>query len=211
MNAIEKMLTGQMEMKEFVQLLKNDENLQEAVRHLIPRELETNRNHPFWKTYSYDALEKCQFDFLKHMCKFIKFNNSIGDNLNIWGTIGHIYGFLHPELQFTSKYMEEHSLYLDVAAEYYEGVEVRDYIEAIIRENISITPKTKRIKETKAKLAELFHVTDRKRPYWIQGAEWPAGKNSPMKYLNKKKISDGMVYVFSDVDTGEVREIIQYY
>jgi hypothetical protein len=75
----------------------------------------------------------------------------------------------------------------------------------------SITPKTKRIKETKAKLAELFHVTDRKRPYWIQGAEWPAGKNSPMKYLNKKKISDGMVYVFSDVDTGEVREIIQYY
>ena len=54
-------------------------------------------------------------------------------------------------------------------------------------------------------------MTDNKRPRWIQNAEWPAGKNSPMKYLYRKSISDGSEYYFEDVDTGEVRKIVQFY
>ena len=37
------------------------------------------------------------------------------------------------------------------------------------------------------------------------------GKNSPMQYVDKSKIYDGMRYTFRDVDTGEVRVIEQFY
>ena len=32
-----------------------------------------------------------------------------------------------------------------------------------------------------------------------------------MKYICSKRIPDGKVFLFSDVDTGEMREIEQYY
>ena len=50
-----------------------------------------------------------------------------------------------------------------------------------------------------------------KRPCWIQGGEWPMGKNSPMQYIGRSKIPDGVKYIFQDVDTGEIREIEQFY
>ena len=37
------------------------------------------------------------------------------------------------------------------------------------------------------------------------------GKNSPMQYISRSKIPDGVKYIFQDVDTGEVRVIEQFY
>ena len=37
------------------------------------------------------------------------------------------------------------------------------------------------------------------------------GKNSPMQYIGRKKIPDGIQYLFSDVDTDATRTVEQYY
>ncbi len=101
--------------------------------------------------------------------------------------------------------------FLNTCAEQYEGPEVLECLEQIVIAHLPIPGKTARIKATKDAVREAFHVKDRKRPYWIQGAEWPMGKNSPMAYIGRKKIPDGVAYLFQDVDTGENRTVEQYY
>ena len=54
-------------------------------------------------------------------------------------------------------------------------------------------------------------VEGQTRPHWIQGPEWPMGKNSPMKYLSRKRDGERVIFTFQDVDTGEIREVEQFY
>ena len=37
------------------------------------------------------------------------------------------------------------------------------------------------------------------------------GVNSPMKYLSKKRNGEQVTYTFQDVDTLEIREVVQFY
>jgi len=45
----------------------------------------------------------------------------------------------------------------------------------------------------------------------MQGAEWPMGKNSPMKYIDRKTNGEEVLFRFVDVDTGEERIVSQFY
>ena len=211
MNTIEQMLTGQMEMSEFVALLKSDRSIQETIRCLVPKEAIGKPDHAFWKCVSYEALKERGFDYLKFLFALCRFDRTIGDDLNIWGTIQWAYRYYYPELNYTGKYDDAHGLYLNAAGEYYEGPEVMHILNQVIVNALPIKPKSKRIKEVREKLAAIFHVVDKKRPRWIQGAEWPMGKNSPMQYIGRARIPDGVQYTFQDVDTGEIRVVEQFY
>lgn len=211
MSAIEKMLIGEMEMQEFVRLMESDKALREEIRGLITDEMKNTPGHPIWKECSYEKMKINDFDIVSVLNSYPKINGTLGNNLNVFGIFKRIYGFIHPELQFTTRYNDEYSLYLNAIGDSYEGEEVVKYIEKIIKDNINTMPKSKRLKETKQQIREMFHVTDNKRPRWIQGAEWPAGKNSPMKYLYRKSIPDGAEYFFQDVDTNEIKSVVQYY
>ena len=68
-----------------------------------------------------------------------------------------------------------------------------------------------RIAKGKQMIKDAFHVEDNKRPRWIQSCEWPMGVKSPMKYVGRRKIDDGAVFIFRDVDTAEIREVEQFY
>lgn len=72
-------------------------------------------------------------------------------------------------------------------------------------------PKSERNKKAKEEIRKLFHVEDKKRPKWIQGAAWPMGKKSPMKYVDKKRIGERVDYYFIDVDTNKERIVQQWY
>ena len=100
---------------------------------------------------------------------------------------------------------------MDAVGNYYEGPEVTTLLNRIVLEALPIKPKSKRAKLLREKLKETFHVIGRNRPYWIQGGDWPMGKNSPMQYIGKSKIADGVQYEFRDVDTGETRFVEQFY
>ena len=140
-----------------------------------------------------------------------RFDGTLGDNLNIYYNISIVYQCYKPELNYTSQYSEAFGTYLDAVGNYYEGPEVTTLLNRIVLEALPIKPKSKRAKLLREKLKETFHVIGRNRPYWIQGGDWPMGKNSPMQYIGKSKIADGVQYEFRDVDTGETRFVEQFY
>lgn len=73
MNTIEEMLTGQIEMSEFIALLKSDPTLQNEIRNLVPPEAAHNRSHPLWEQQriSYMAFQDCGYDFLRFVCRVL--------------------------------------------------------------------------------------------------------------------------------------------
>ena len=198
-------------MREFVGILKTDINVQSELNSIIPEEAKWNKDHPLWKNIAFTFLLEYDFDLYRGIVARNKFDNSISDNLNIWGTIHAIYIYIKPELPYTSKYHDDFGLYLDVVKDIYDGPEVRSVLEGIFANAFKEKSKTARKKKAKAAILEAFHVEDKKRPYWIQGAEWPMGQNSPMKYISKKREGEVVKYTFTDVDTEEIKVVEQYY
>lgn len=211
MNVIEQMLTGQMEMSEFVAQLKSDPALQNEVRNLVPQEAIHNERHPLWKRISFESFQNNGSDFLRFVCWGCKFNGKIGDNLNIWGIIQRVYSYDHPDLSYTTKYKEALDLYLDVIRDCFEGSEVEHVVEKIIMDALPIKYKGKRIRQAKMEVEKQFHVVDKKRPRWIQGAEWPMGEKSPMRFIMQKRKGELVQYFFEDADTGVSRIVEQFY
>ena len=211
MSVLTDFLDGSMEIEEFRTQLKSNEALQAEVRFLLPDSVIENKGDSFWKHYSYEAYKRDAFDTLEHIKRICRFDNSFGDNLNIFGIILRAYRVTHPDFVGTSEYDQLFDCYLENACEKYEGEEVLPIIQGLIKSKINILPKSKRNKIIKDELRSVFHIIDNKYPRWIQGAEWPMGKESPMQYISSKRIEDGKEYLFKDFETGEERVITQYY
>ena len=213
MNALEEMLTGRMDMRNFLKLLKNDDELKLYIKTLIPDYVKNIKEHPFWEklSYPYTVLKRMDYDLMQYIEKEFKMNGSIPDNLRIWSLLYRVYKFEHPNLTYTNRYEDECHFYLLAVGDSYEGEEVDHVIEKIINDTVNISPKTKRVKAAKEKLREAFHIEGQKRPRWIQGAEWPCGIDSPMQFVGQKTKGEEVTYTFKDVTTGEIREIVQYY
>jgi hypothetical protein len=210
-NEIELMLTGQMEMSEFLRLLKSDSRIQQEVRDLVPADAVGNESHPIWKKYSFSTMEKYGFDLYRLLLHLHKFDLSIPDNLNIWDSIGCFYAYLHPEVELTNAYHDAFDLYLSAIMDCFDGPEVRHLVLKVIQDACDQPTKKKRLEYAKSEIRSLFHVVGTSRPRWIQGPEWPMGKYSPMQYVSKKNRGEVVLYLFQDVDTGEVRTVEQYY
>ena len=211
MNTIEQMLTAQMEMKEFIALLKTDKSLQNSISNLVPKEATNCPEHVFWQGISYDSLKNNAFDYLQFLLWMCRLDGSIGDNLNIFDAIYYAYSYYYTGLNVTSRYEDAFDLYLDVIRDCFDGPEVGHLVEEIINDFIQVRPKSRRKKEAKEKVNTLFHVSGRTYPRWIQGPEWPMGTFSPMEFVSRKNVPDGVSYFFKDVDTGDARTIVQYY
>lgn len=211
MKVIEQMLTGKLTMSEFAQILLKDKGVQEEIRRLVPAEAKNNQQHSFWDRISFATLEKFNFDYLAFLLSLSRFDGTLGDNLNIFSLIKIAYDYYRPELKYTTEYSEAHEVYLDAVSSYFEGPEVALLLNRLVMDALPVTPKSKRVKLLRDLLKESFHVVDNKRPYWIQGGEWPMGKNSPMQYVERRRISDGIRFIFRDIDTGEIRLVDQYY
>ena len=210
-NIVESMLIGEIPMSEFILEVNRTPEAMEQVISIIPKEAIRNPSHGLWQKISYDWARLCDFNAWEGLCNICRFDNSIGDNLNIWGTLQRIYSYSYPNLPYTTKYQDIHTLYLQAIGDYYGGPEVEDIIENIIIDSLKLKNKSQRIKNVKEQIKNTFHVIDNKKPWWIQGAEWPRGVNSPMQFIEKKRRGEEVRYIFKDVDTGEIRTVVQYY
>ena len=211
MEVIEKMLRGEISITEFGRLLIEDESIRDSLNSLIPQDAKWNYSHPLWKFHGYQPLLRCDFDLSKSILERFKFDDTNGDNLNVHSAIKRIHRFNFPEFEYTNIYSEIFDIELSVMGEYYGGPEVKNVIKDIVDKCLAIKTRTARIKEGKRLIREAFHTEDRNIPRWVQGAEWPMGSKSPMKFLEKKCKGEARHYIFSDVDTGEIRVIEQYY
>lgn len=211
MDRIKKLLTGELTMQAFIPLLQTNEDVQNQLRSLLPQEACYNPQHPFWERISYDSVQRNGFDYYKFLCWMCRFDSSLGDNLNIFDAVKRVYTYTNPNITCTTVYDEAFDLYLDAVGDCFDGPEVVDLVQQLINEALLVSQKTKRKHLVKQKIQHLFHIEDRKRPRWIQGAEWPMGKNSPMQFVNQRKQSELVSYTFKDVDTKELKEVIQFY
>lgn len=205
------MLIGEIPMSEFIFEVNRTPEAMEQVISIIPKEAIRNPSHGLWQKISYDWARLCDFNAWEGVCNICRFDNSIGDNLNIWGTLQRIYSYSYPNLPYTTKYQDIHTLYLQAIGDYYGGPEVEDIIENIIIDSLKLKTKSQRIKHAKEQIKKAFHIVDNKKPWWIQGAEWPRGVNSPMQFIEKKRRGEEVRYIFKDIDTGEIRTVVQYY
>ncbi len=210
-NIVHSFLIGDMDAIKFVALFHSNSETRNIIRELIPNDAFENPDHPFWNNISFCALRKDNYDLVKHIERTCRFDNSIGDNLNIWGILKAAYKYKHPETRFTKRYSEMYDLYLDAIGNYYEGEEVEPLIQRIVIDAMGITSKTRRRKEVKEKMREVFHVKDSCRPYWIQAPEWPMGQKSPMRFVKYTRSGERVDYHFVDVDTNETRIVTQFY
>ncbi len=226
MDYIESMLTGKISMEQFAVLLQNDADLQNEIRGLIPDSAKNDPEHELWSHYSYDSLREAGFDCYEHMVAIYRYDTartptaapfsqlSFGINLNIFSVLRHFYCYLHPETVCTFYYNDAFDLFLDAVGDTFDGPEVEPFTERLINDFLLISPKTKRKKTVKEAVKKAFHAEDGIRPYWIQGAEWPMGIDSPMKFIKSeknKKVSASVCYYFQDVTTEEIRMIEQFY
>lgn len=211
MTVLQQMLSDQIEMNEYLYILKSDLNLQKELNNLVPMNAKNNPSHPLWKYASYDFLLKYNFDLYNCLISFHRLDDSISDNLNIFGLIKKIYFYTNPNFTFTTKYHDAYETYLNVVKDCYDGPEVRELVNDIINRCLHLKSKSERKKEGQIKIQEGFHLSNKKKPHWIQGAEWPMGVNSPMKFIKQKRHKEQVEYLFIDVDTDEERTVIQFY
>jgi len=211
MDLIRKMLTGEIEMVVFIAEMNANHSLQKQLHQLIPLAAIDNPAHSLWKSISYYALKISEFDLLKHLLRICRLDGTIEDNLNIFGSIQTVYTHIYPDIICTNQYLEMHDLYLDVAADCFDGPEVNHFLEKIIKDAYTEKTKKRRILRAKKAVHSCFHYENKNRPRWVQGAEWPTGINSPMKFVSQKRHNEVVNFYFLDVDTGEKKVIQQYY
>lgn len=214
--ALDDFMSGKISIDEYRNLVEDDPEIKQELRTLIPEELR-NPDHPYWKKDSYRYYAKYDFD-LYELNKWEEYEmhtrgriDYFGDSLNYYGVIEGFFHYLYPEKSVTDKYHIQFNMCLNICGDTYEGLEVTPVINDILKAALKEKKKTKQIQVGKALIKEAFHTEDGKRPKWIQGGDWPMGKNSPMKYIGNKHYSEMVDYFFVDVDTGEKRTVRQYF
>lgn len=208
--ALDDFMTGQIFIDEYRNLLHESEELKNELRHLLPEECK-NPDNSIWNRRNFNFYKKYNFDHYKLVEELYKSNDKLGSNLNYFDEIEFVYKYLHPGISTTDLYHVEFILSLDICGDTYEGPEICGVVSKIVEECMQYKTKKDRLKHGRELRNKLFHTEDGKRPYWIQGAEWPMGKNSPMKYIKKVNKGELHLYYFQDVDTNEERVIEQFY
>ena len=208
---IEQMLSGRIEMEDFLNELQDNCELQQKIRDLLPRDAKENPGHIFWKVVPYQSLQQNNFDYYDFLFWGSHSRVKFGIHLNIFSRLSKAYRYYQPDIQCTSRYSDEFDIYLDAVKDCYDGPEVQKLVEQIVADSIQLTSKAKRTQYAKTAISENFHVENNRRPRWVQGPEWPMGINSPMKFAVQKKVGDSVEYEFVDVDSGLIRMVKQYF
>lgn len=227
-------LFGKIPAQQFVQFARLDARIPEWFQTLIPtgaeiidvpyipyhiengeaRHQSARSTHPFWTDVTVNNImdsmgERVNFqDYFQHTKDF----NTAGGRLDSYHFLFTLAKKKYPDLAMSNRYSEEFRFYLDVCGDTFDSPETEIFIDAIIFEVYNFAmAKTERKKIAKQRLRESFHIEGNKRPYWIHGSLWPMGKNTPMKYLSTATCGERKVYTFQDVDTGEKRDIEDFY
>lgn len=208
---IERVLTGDMEMDMFVKQLRNDQSLQMYICSLVPDEAKGDPAHSFWKNIPYESMRKNNFDYFQYLFWAQNNYNKFAHHLNIFSRLQRAYLYYDPNVSCTSRYKDAFAVYLDVIQDCFDGLEVRCVVEAIIEESLQLKLRSQRKKYAQSAIKEQFHLENKKRPRWVQGPEWPMGKGSPMAFISQKRFGELVQFTFRDVDTEEIKKVIQFY
>lgn len=171
-------------------------------------------SHPFWRKV-HDGLCLDILSDTVDMHEYFRITtdfNKPGKRLNAYIFLFSLARTRYPDLQESNRFDKEFGFYLDVLGDTYDGPEIEEILDKTLY-NIYQKPGTlkERKREAKQFIRSFFHTEDRRYPYWAQGAEWPIGVHSAMKYVSRKRDGDRVQFLFRDVDTGEEKIVEQFY
>lgn len=141
--------------------------------------------------------------------------NITGKHLNIHHEVCMLLSEVFPEehFEFSEVIEQKFNFMLTTCPEYIGGEEIETarIVDDIYDKLPQDLCKSKKCALFKEQLKSIFHITDKRYPRWIQEPEWPMGKLSPMKFVNQLASFNGeaISYTFQDVDTNELKIIIQ--
>jgi len=148
-------------------------------------------------------------DALSFACKNV---DEIGQWLNVHAELRRVLtkAFPDEEIEISDYIHKLFNFVIDACPEYIGGPEI-DAANVFLDIYNRLPPgtETARKKEFKSQIKALFRCKGIKKPRWIQEPEWPMGVGSPMRFISQSNKQDVFKYVFEDVDTGELRTIIQ--
>lgn len=212
---IKDFMSGQMSIVDFEKEFKVNSHLRDEINKLIPAEAKSNPNHPMWadkRLRSYELWKLKNFDIVSYIYEIVNFDGRFGDNLNFFSTIEIFFSVCYPEAKRTTFYHDMHMFFLDACVETYNSPETRDVLEDILKDSFfGLGSRDKRIAAAKTLVREVYHVDGKQRPYWVNGSLWPMGEKSPMKFVSSRKTGEMKTYTFVDVDTGEKRDVTDWY
>ena len=91
---IEQVLSGNIDMEQFLKKLQDDPELQEYIRHLVPEEAKEDPSHVFWKSVSYPSVKRDHFDYYRFIFRMANSDlwashpdGRIGKYLNIFSLL----------------------------------------------------------------------------------------------------------------------------
>ena len=216
---IDDFIAGKVSAEQFASWIQESPEHMALVDELVISEAKENPSYKLYtgyedetgthRPYSFEVMREMDFSLVNLLRRNKAFDGNLGDDYNLYESVYRFYILSHPGCPHCDTYKNRVQLYLAAIGEYYGGPEVESVIEDIVDEALLIHGKTNQKTYVKNKMKQCFHIEGNNRPYWIQGAEWPMGKNSPMQYVSKQKKGEEHLYLFRDVDTGEERIVTQ--
>lgn len=151
---IEQVLTGNIDMEQFLKKLQDDPELQEYIRRLVPEEAKEDPSHVFWKSVSYPSVKRDHFDYYRFIFRMANSDLwashpdiRIGKYLNIFSLLKKAYLYYYPDIVCTRRYEDVFDVYLDAVGDCFEGPEVCALVEQIILDTMQLSAKSKRVKQ----------------------------------------------------------------
>ena len=212
-------LEGRVDSNEFIKTLKSDSSIFDWLQSMLP-------NGTTMFDYKFDehfrVIEKKEVPYnVSNVINGILTQlgeTTLGKEYNLHCYIARLFEKYLPMEKFTiDKTLEvKVKFLLEACPEYLDSVAIENsgVFEKLMEQLPESMPKTKRIKEFRKRIKEMFYVEGQKYPRWIQESEWPLSKTGkPTKFLRQKSAHNGEVcyYYFLDVDTQEEIEVMQAY
>lgn len=211
---------GKINSDTFLKQFKEDLSVGEWLQKNLVFEGETKPLYIFDQDYHVIREEKVPYNIKNSIDKILQEpgHSVLGRKLNVFSLVSGrmIKAFPLLNLIPDTTIEEEYDFMLNACPDYLDSVEINaaGIFENLMEQFPKSMPKTKRIKEFRKCLKEMFYVEGQKYPRWIQESEWPLSKTGkPTKFLRQKSVCKGEAcyYYFQDMDTGEEIEVMQAY
>ena len=134
-SAVEDVLSGKVEISDFMERLRNDPELPDAVEQLIPAEARENSEHSFWKGFSKfsDLATVSARQILTEAYQYAPWDK-LGGDLDAADALYRMYCYWFPNTAMTTMYKERYSLFLNAVGDYFEGPDVAETLYTIIEQ-----------------------------------------------------------------------------
>ena len=196
---------------EFVEAIKANPEIVDAIRSKLPFEHEPHDN--IWSQYpiEVEALVVCDFDLFHILTKGYY---SLASTLTCAQGYKLLFDLFHvdfPDVTYSSYYEQIELLAIDTVPEIIDSPEAASAIMEVIEKSFGI--KTGQKKFIRDELKKLFHLEKgAKRPQWIQSSLWPLDANGePMEFISQTREGDRVNYKFYSPTLKEYRVVDDFY